>query len=215
MAEKWQVLTGVPLAVVGEVVFDHGVTTYRSLAPHGDLFLGMVREVVTSPDTYVWLPDGRAAGGPHDKDADRLSAALAQVKERRNLVEVRGRLHNPARTVLPVPPLDPQATVAVHDALIAALANVRPATRSKIEARARAVAESVLRATTTDEVSTALRDSFDGVRPDDPIVEFLRAATAGMDMAIPGPVVGGHPLRWVIENFAAAFGDWQTKPPVR
>jgi hypothetical protein len=208
MTEKWQILTGAPLAIVGEVVFDHGVTTYRSLAPHGELFLGMVRRVVTSPDTYVWLPDGRAARGPHDEDADRLSAALAQVNERRGLIEVRGRLHNPEPPVLPVPPLDPEAKVAVHDALIAALANVRPATRSKIEARARAVAEAVLAATTTHEVLLALHASFHGVPHDDPIAEFLSPAIVGMRKATPDS------LSVVVDSFHAAFMSWQLDPPV-
>jgi hypothetical protein len=214
MGEKWQILTGAPLAVVGEVEFEGGVTSYHPLAPHGELFLKMVREVVMSAETYVWLPNGSVAGGPHDHDAMRLSAALAQVSEKRGLVEVRGRLENPEPTMLPVPPLDPAAKVAVHDAWIATLARVRPATRPKIEARVRAVAAAILRATTDHEILLALHSSFDGLPQDDPIAEFIPPATVALEQVIPGPIVGGHPLRLTIENFGHAFMDWQLRPPV-
>jgi hypothetical protein len=217
MAEKWQILAGAPLAVVGEVVFDRGVTTYRSLGPHGEYFLRMVSDVVTSPETYVALPDGRMAGGPHDNDAARLSAALAQVNEEHPMIEVRGRLENPQRTVPPVPPLDSKAKTAVSDALIAALAKVPPASRSKIEARARAIAEAVQSATTGEEVSNALRTSYyGGVSREDPIVEFISDAIDLMS-SIPDPVGGRHPLRGVIESFATAFRNWLIvkRPPVQ
>jgi hypothetical protein len=215
MAETWQILIGVPLAVVGEVVFDGGVTTYRSLAPHGDYVLRTVRDIVMSKETYVFLPDGRAAGGPHDTDAARLSQALARVNGQ-FLIEVRGRLEIPQPPPPPPsPPPDPDAKAAIRDALLGALANVRLAKRAKVEARVRAVADAVMRATTSHQVLLALHRSFEGVPHDDPIVEVLIPATATMMEAIPGPVVGGHPLRLVIENFDAAFTSWQVTPPIR
>jgi hypothetical protein len=209
MPETWQILTGAPPAVVGEVVFDGGVTTYRSLAPLGELFLRMVRDVVMSPETHVSLEDGSVAGGPHDRDAARLSAALAQVNESGGAVEVRWRPEDPQVAA----PLDPHAKAALVEALTAALATLQPAMRTLLEARVLALAAAIEPATTGAEVLSALTAAFD-VGHDDPMVAFLHAAIVCIRKATPGAAAVGHPLRWVVEHLVAAFTAWRLTSPV-